>query len=121
MTAELCQPTPSTKAEGRRDDEYLSAEAAERFIVGQKAITRRACGTCSMCCRLLDVPGADKPKGDWCPQARPGRAGQRPQICRSYSCRWLVDPMFGDEWFPPRSKIIVDTHRDVPSQSLYLR
>jgi hypothetical protein len=71
----------------------------------------RSCGSCSMCCRLLDVPEV-KQRDKWCPHCRPGRGGcsiyeTRPQTCRAYTCMWLLG-LFGDEWFPAKSKIVVD-------------
>src|SRR5262249_15880857 len=48
---------------------------------------------------------------------RPGKGGcsiydQRPQVCRDYACGWLSGHLSHDYWFPPKAKMIVDTHRD---------
>ena len=37
--------------------------------------TARACGNCSLCCKLLAIAELNKPIDTWCPHARPGRGG----------------------------------------------
>src|SRR5262249_255642 len=81
------------------------------------AANGRSCGSCSLCCRLLDVPEIGKPKHGWCQHCRPGKGGcsiydQRPQVCPDYACGWLSGPLSPRHWFPPKAKMIVDTHRD---------
>ncbi len=38
---------------------------------------------------------------------RPGRPA-----CRVFACQWLVDASLGDEWYPLKSKIVVQTSTD---------
>ena len=38
------------------------ATTAEAFVANAAAKAGRACGNCSMCCLVLDVPEAGKPK-----------------------------------------------------------
>jgi hypothetical protein len=89
---------------------------SEQAVAAGQKTTGRECGTCSLCCRLLDVPEAGKAKNEWCPHCRPGRGCQiydkRPDSCRSYSCLWLIHSLFGEEWFPARSKIVIDMAPD---------
>src|SRR5262249_32408898 len=85
----------------------------------------RRCGSCSLCCRLLDVPEISKPKDDWCQHCRPGKGGcsiydQRPQICRAYACGWLLGHL-QDDWFPPKAKMIVDVHYDKKAVAYFVR
>jgi hypothetical protein len=92
----------------------LQVELSERYIAARMKVTGRQCGACSMCCRLLDVPEVGKPDHEWCPHCRPGHGCQiydnRPGKCRGYSCVWLTESKFGEEWFPARSKIVPDLH-----------
>jgi hypothetical protein len=57
------------------------------------------------CCKVLSIDALDKPQDKWCKHCRPGKGGcsiyaGRPPICRGFACQWLVDPDFGDEWWP---------------------
>ena len=76
----------------------------------------RTCGECSMCCYLFDLPEFNKPKHKWCQHCKPGNGGcsihnqDRPEICSTYSCLWLLGAI-PDEWFPPKSKMILSAHQ----------
>jgi hypothetical protein len=75
----------------------------------------RHCGHCSLCCKIMEVPEV-KPRHDWCPHARPGTGcaiyRDRPQPCRDFLCRWLMDDTVPDYWYPARCKIIIDFAKD---------
>jgi hypothetical protein len=65
----------------------------------------RACGSCSLCCKLLRIEELDKPAGVWCPHCQAGLGGckiygVRPGPCRSFHCAWLINPELGPEWRP---------------------
>lgn len=80
---------------------------------GERRMTERICGTCSLCCKLTYIPELNKSIDTWCRHARPGSGGcsiysERPAPCRSFICGWLSGAReFGDEWFPARCKMIV--------------
>jgi uncharacterized protein len=76
----------------------------------------RECGSCSECCRLLEISAdrapeiGNKPAGEWCSHcAEPGCGiyDRRPQLCRDFRCQWLVDERLGPEWFPPIAGMIL--------------
>jgi hypothetical protein len=72
----------------------------------------RACGACSLCCKLLPIAALGKPHDTWCPHCRPGAGGctiyqTRPDACRTFDCLWLTDASFGEHWFPQKSKMVV--------------
>jgi hypothetical protein len=73
----------------------------------------RACGSCSLCCKVLPIsePEIAKPANVWCQHCKPGRGcsiyADRPLICRAFTCQWLVDGSFGDHWKPARSKMVL--------------
>ena len=87
-------------------------------------MTERACGDCSLCCKLAYIPELNKSIDSWCRHARPGVGGcsiypDRPPSCRDFNCGWLVGAReLGDEWFPARCKMIV-TRRE-PRYNLQL-
>ena len=89
--------------------------SSEAFIADQTASTGRSCGSCSLCCKLLQAndPPFFKPAGKWCEHCRPGNGGcaiynQRPELCRAWVCGWLLHPTVGDEWQPTRSKMVIN-------------
>jgi hypothetical protein len=70
----------------------------------------RACGDCSLCCKILGVEEIQKPVGKWCQHCKAGRGcliyESRPAACQHFACQWLIDGSFGDEWKPRRSKMV---------------
>ena len=71
----------------------------------------RACGSCTLCCKVLGIAELQKPKGQWCLHCSPGRGcriyDDRPAGCRSFHCSWRLQPELGPEWKPDRSKIVL--------------
>ena len=71
----------------------------------------RECGSCTLCCKLLAVPGLDKPAGQFCRHCVPGKGcniyRDRPEVCQAWNCGWLVWRWLGEEWYPLRSKIVI--------------
>jgi hypothetical protein len=71
----------------------------------------RACGTCTLCCKVFDVPSLAKPAGQWCRHCAPGRGcgihETRPEHCRSFHCLWMTAPWLGPEWKPERAKMVL--------------
>ena len=74
-------------------------------------IPARACGSCSLCCKLLRIEELDKLVGAWCPHCRAGSGCQiyeaRPHSCRSFHCQWLIDSELGPEWYPTTAKMVL--------------
>src|SRR5262249_35610843 len=74
----------------------------------------RSCGSCTLCCKLFDVPEVPTMAGKWCRHCDPGKGCRiydtRPQACRKFFCGWMVSPGLGAEWKPERSKGIVLLH-----------
>ena len=81
----------------------------------------KSCGTSTLCCKLFDIEGLDRPKkaGSWCPHCAPGKGcgiwEARPSMCADYYCVWRLDATLGPEWKPEVSKfILTHAHRDAP-------
>jgi len=53
------------------------------------------CGTCVMCCKVLDIDEFKKPAGVLCQNCASGGGcsiyATRPQVCRDYECLWLTE------------------------------
>jgi hypothetical protein len=83
----------------------------------------RACGACSMCCKVLPIAELGKSYDQWCAHCRPGNGctiyETRPLACKSFTCSWLSDQTIGEHWYPAKSKMVVqisgghDDHYDV--------
>ena len=87
-------------------------------------MTKRSCGSCSLCCKIMEVAPDIKPDNhNWCRHAVCAKTGvnalvtskggcgiyqHRPEVCRDYHCQWLIDDRHPDYWFPARSKIIIN-------------
>jgi hypothetical protein len=84
----------------------VSKLAAETSVV-----PGRSCGTCTMCCKLFDIPEIPATAGKWCRHCAPGKGCRiydaRPETCRKFFCGWMVSPGLGPEWKPDRCKVIM--------------
>jgi hypothetical protein len=73
----------------------------------------RSCGTCTLCCKVVEVKALHKASGVWCAHCKPGVGcaiySERPGECRDCNCGYLTNPDLGEEWKPSHSKIVVGT------------
>jgi hypothetical protein len=84
----------------------------------------RACGSCTLCCKLLQIDTLAKPRGTWCGHCKVG-AGctiyeARPPECRSFHCGYLIWEHAGEHWNPARSKMIVASEEGGRRISIYV-
>lgn len=58
-------------------------------------IPGKACGACSLCCKVLEIEELKKPAGPWCPFCLDGLGCStyetRPDVCRDFECLWKSD------------------------------
>src|SRR5438477_5505751 len=77
---------------------------------------KRACGDCTLCCKVMSIEELAKSAGRWCPSCEPGRGclihATRPSECRAFNCLWLIDGRIGEHWKPGRSKLVLTTSQD---------
>jgi hypothetical protein len=71
----------------------------------------RACGTCTLCCKVYDVPAVESVAGQWCRHTKQGRGcaihATRPDHCRAFHCLWMTEAWLGPEWKPERAKMVL--------------
>lgn len=88
-----------------------SAAALDPASFANVAAPGRDCGTCTLCCKVYDVPSLAKPAGKWCSHCTPGKGcgihATRPTHCRSFFCLWMTDGHFPPEWKPERCKFVM--------------
>jgi hypothetical protein len=84
--------------------------------VNAASMSRKSCGDCSLCCKLMNVPELDKPPNVWCRHVVKGKGcgihATRPDVCRGFFCRWTEDAGLGPEWKPNKSKLVLAHHGD---------
>lgn len=76
----------------------------------------RTCGTCTLCCKVLEVQSLAKPPGQWCVHVLKGRGcgihGAHPADCRAFACGWLQTPDLGPEWKPEVCRFVLRNESD---------
>ena len=86
------------------------AGAASRVVPG------RACGTCTLCCKLIAVTDLEKPPGEWCPHCVRGEGcgiyETRPAECRTFFCHWMLEKGLTADWKPEKAKFALVTSAD---------
>ena len=74
-------------------------------------LSGRACGACTLCCKVLSIRELGKPGGDWCRHCDIRRGcgiyDDRPSECRTFHCGYLTWPMTDERWFPARCKMVI--------------
>ena len=84
----------------------------------------RSCGTCTQCCKALEVAPLNKPAGVWCAHCKPGVGcaiySERPRECGSFFCDYLTNPSLGEEWRPSQSKLVVTSELDHNRIAVYV-
>jgi hypothetical protein len=79
-------------------------------------MSARACGDCTLCCKVMAIEDLAKPAGQWCRHCKPGLGcriyDSRPSECRDFNCLWLIDERFGPHWRPSKSKLVLTTSED---------
>jgi hypothetical protein len=73
----------------------------------------KECGTCSLCCKVYDVPVFQKAAGTWCRHFSQGIGcsihENRPDFCKSFFCNWIYHKELGPEWKPDKCRFVLTT------------
>ncbi len=76
----------------------------------------KACGDCTLCCKVMAIEELAKPVGSWCPHCKAGQGcriyPERPGECRSFRCLWLVNDLLDQHWKPSKSRFVLTTSED---------
>lgn len=83
---------------------------------GNAIIDGRACGNCTLCCKVLSITELGKPQGKWCEHAKVGEGCSiyvdRPHECRTFHCGYLSWPDVGEHWHPAKCKMVIVAELD---------
>ena len=64
-----------------------------------------------MCCKTPSIKELEKPPGVWCRHAVAGKGcgiyQNRPAVCQTFYCHWMLNPHLGPEWKPDRAKFVL--------------
>lgn len=77
--------------------------------------TKKECGSCTLCCKILGVIELDKPINKWCEHCIKSVGcsiyDERPNSCKDFECGWLLSnaPL---EWRPDKSHMIITGESD---------
>ena len=76
----------------------------------------KACGDCTLCCKVMAIEELAKPVSIWCRHCKPGKGcliyAHRPTECQTFSCLWLVNDRLDQHWKPSKSKFVLTTSDD---------
>jgi hypothetical protein len=76
-----------------------------------RVIPGRECGTCSLCCKVYNIPELGKPAGKWCQHCTPGKGcgihQNLPSQCATFNCMWRTEAALPPHWKPEHSKMVV--------------
>jgi uncharacterized protein len=71
----------------------------------------KSCGSCGLCCKVLEIGELPKPAGIYCPHCAIGTGcgiyPERPDPCRNFLCAWLYNPSMGPELKPDVAHVMI--------------
>ena len=75
---------------------------------------QRACGSCTLCCKVYNVVAFGKPAGTWCSHCEPSLGctihASRPSECAAFDCLWKTTPALPMHWKPDQAKMVLTVH-----------
>lgn len=91
------------------DDKFGDVSVSES--PGPSVVPGRACGDCTLCCKVVAVLEIAKASGVWCPHCVSGQRcaiyDTRYASCRTFYCQWMIEKGLGPEWKPERAKFVL--------------
>jgi hypothetical protein len=76
----------------------------------------KACGGCTLCCKVLGIGPNGKAPGVLCPHAAPGSGcgvhDHRPEVCATYQCAWTWAEPLDPSWRPDRAGFLINPRPD---------
>ncbi len=80
-------------------------------VVGNVFETPRACGPCTLCCKLYDIAELQKPEDSWCRHCDQGVGCTiypgRPEACRDFQCVWTFAAPLDERWRPDQCGFVM--------------
>lgn len=87
---------------------------ADSTVSELQPVPGRECGSCTLCCKVYDIPEIQKAAGKWCGQCKPGRGckihDNLPDQCAEFNCLWRTDAAMPAQWKPDQAKMVAIIH-----------
>lgn len=81
---------------------------------GYRVLPGRECGSCTLCCKVYNIPEIGKAMGKWCTHCRPGKGcaihDRLPGECAKFDCLWRTEAAMPPLWKPDQAKMVVTIH-----------
>lgn len=91
-------------------------ETAQTGRSAPNTVPGRACGSCTLCCKVFHIIETESEAGQWCRHCKPGKGctiyETRPDRCRGFFCMWMTQSGLGPEWKPEKSKLVLSIELD---------
>ena len=91
----------------------LESENTGAAPTAPQVVPGRACGSCTLCCKLIAVAELGKPPGTWCAHCVRGQGcgiyQSRPTECRTFFCHWMLEKGLTPDWKPDKAKFALVT------------
>jgi hypothetical protein len=79
-----------------------------------RVIPGRECGSCTLCCKVYNIPEIGKVAGKWCTRCMPGKGcgihDALPRECAEFNCLWRTQEALPAHWKPDQAKMVVTLH-----------
>jgi hypothetical protein len=76
-----------------------------------QVVPGRECGSCTLCCKVYNIPEIDKAAGKWCKHCTPGKGcaihDALPSQCSKFNCLWRTMEALPPHWKPEQSKMVI--------------
>lgn len=114
---------PAAPAPDRIDSDGNSGHGTPRLTVPHATgalVPGRSCGSCTACCRILEIKALAKPAGILCRHNSGRDCGiypERPEACVQWHCLWRRIAALPDALRPDRAGVVFALERRNPSAS----
>jgi hypothetical protein len=92
----------------------MAAEDSVQITSDTRVIPGRECGSCTLCCKVYNIPEIGKVAGKWCTHCAPGKGCRihdaLPSPCAEFNCLWRTQEVLPAHWKPDQAKMVVTLH-----------
>lgn len=89
----------------------MTAAAPATTPANSRVIPGRECGSCSLCCKVYNIPEIGHVAGKWCKHCAPGKGcvihEALPSPCAAFNCLWRTEQALPAHWKPDQAKMVI--------------